>query len=118
MGTLTAYRAIDLVSPSIWYGNVLSYDSSHIRLSDGVRTGIYYGFFTYSAYGLSGGTVTGYDLYTSGVLTMTARGGNVDALTYNGYLDAGDAVGAAVYALRSNDVINGSSFADRIRGYG
>ena len=61
MAVATAYLAFDMFSPTIYYGSVVSYDASHITLSDGVRTGTYYGSFTYSSVGLTGGTITGYD---------------------------------------------------------
>lgn len=117
MAVVTAYRAVDMFSPTIYYGNVVSYDASHITLSDGVRTGTYYGTFSYSSVGLVGGTITGYDAYLNGVLTLTARQGNVDALIFNGYLSSGDADGANSYALRFADNLNGSVFDDKIRGY-
>jgi hypothetical protein len=117
MGTVTAYKALNLVSPTIYYGEVTSHSANHITISDGVRSGTYFGSFTFTASGLAGGTITGYDFYENGVLAAKYRGGNVDALTLDAYLTDNNAPGAYGYALRGSDTINGSAVADKLRGF-
>ena len=48
------------------------YDTEQsVTLSDGVRTGTYYGTFSYSPVGLTGGTITGYDAYPNSDTLLT-----------------------------------------------
>jgi Ca2+-binding RTX toxin-like protein len=118
MAIVTAHSALNMVSPGISYGTLTSYDASQITITVGVDSATYYGSFTYSAYGLSGGTITGYTAYTNGVVSGTVTNGNVNALTYYSYLNYPDPVGAYTYVFRGADIVNGSAFADQIRGFG
>src|SRR5688500_9237857 len=117
MAILTAYRALNMFEPKLFHGSLVSHDASHFTISDGVNSGTYYGTFTYSSVGLSGGKITGYDAYLNGVLIGTVRGGNVAVLKFSAYQQEEGANGANAYAFRLDDTMNGSAFADKIRGY-
>lgn len=117
MATLTAYKPTDLLSPTISYGEVTSYSSNHITISDGFDSGTYFGSFTFNSSGLAGGTITGYDFYDNGVLAVRVRNGSVNALTLDAYLSDGNATGAYALAFRGNDSMFGSVGNDRLRGF-
>ena len=60
MTTIVASQSLDMLSPYIWYGELTSYDSNHITISDGNgNSGTYYGSFAFTQYGIAGGTLTG-----------------------------------------------------------
>jgi Ca2+-binding RTX toxin-like protein len=118
MGTVTFYQTANMANPYIWYGDVTSYSSTQITITDYAgNTGVYYGSFTYGVGGLSGGTVTGYDNYHNSVLDYTARGFSLPALTVNNYLQSGDALGLQQYALSGNDNIIGTAGNDWLNGW-
>jgi len=116
MATVKFYTSANMSNPYVWYGYVTGYSASQITLSDGFNKATYSGSFTFSNYGLSGGTVTAYKQWTAGVLIYEVSGGSVSALTLNGYLDRGDAKGLLDYVLSGNDTIIGSSLSDTLEG--
>ena len=119
MAVLTFNQAAKMQLASVWYGNVSSYDSSHITITDyNGDTGTYYGSFNYNATGLSGGAVTGYDSYSHYAIDYTVRDVSLDALTVNNFLNTGNAIGLQQYALSGNDIITGTSGNDVLLGWG
>ncbi|OFW27555.1 MAG: hypothetical protein A3H97_13060 [Acidobacteria bacterium RIFCSPLOWO2_02_FULL_65_29] len=117
MATVTVYRAGNMLNPVIWYGTLTSYSSSHITISAYPYVGTYYGSFTFTPTSLAGGTATGYTQSYLGSLDYTVTGVNADALTVYNYVQSGDAVGVQQYVLQYNDIIQGSAFADALRGW-
>ena len=118
MAILTFYQLADMLNPYIWYGDVDSATSTQIVITDYAgNTGIYYGSFSYTPFGLAGGTVTAYDNYSGYSLDYTVRNGSLDALVVNNYLNNGDAIGLQQYALNGNDTIIGSASADVLFGW-
>jgi len=117
MATVTFYQPNNMLSPYIWYGNVTSYDASHITLASGPLVATYYGSFTYAANDLSGGIVTGYDQWINGVADYSVRGGYADALTVRYYLDTYNMPALQQYVLQYDDTFYGSDGSDAIVGY-
>ena len=118
MAILTSYQLADMLNPYIWYGDVDSATSTQIVITDYAgNTGIYYGSFSYTPFGLAGGTVTAYDNYSGYSLDYTVRNGSLNALVVKNYLDNGDAIGLQQYALNGNDTIIGSASADILLGW-
>ena len=117
MTNLTAYAAINMVNPSVWFGNVSSYDASHITLSAGNVVGTYYGAFTYDVFGNVYGTLTGYNTWVSGSLVLSVSGGSVNAYDFYVAIQAGNGGQAASLAFIGNDALNGSRFNDSLAGY-
>lgn len=118
MATLSAQTQVNMASASIFYGTITSYDATHIAISNGYYTGVYLGSFYYDAWGLTGGTLTGYRYYEGGVLKATVSGASANAVTYANYLDANNLQGALSYVFRSADTMNGSAYSDVLLGYG
>jgi len=119
MAVLTFNQAAKMQLASVWYGNVSSYDSSHITITDyNGDTGTYYGSFNYNETGLSGGAVTGYDSYSHYAIDYTVRDVSLDAMTVNHFLNTGNAIGLQQYVLSGNDVIKGTSVNDVLLGWG
>ncbi len=119
MGIITFDQAATMDAPKIWYGTVTSHSSSSITISDSAGdSGIYYGSFSYNNFGLTGGTVTGYDSYNNYALEYTARNFSLNALTLDSYLNSGNATAVDQYVLSGNDTFYQSPGNDSINGYG
>lgn len=116
MATVNAYRPLDMVETSIWYGVVTSYNSNTIVISAGSYVATYTGSFSYDIWGNVYGQLSSYRLTINGSLAGSATGINRDAFTYNSYLNRGDAQGALDYVLSGADTLNGSAGADRLLG--
>ena len=117
MANVTVYQSINMASAYVWYGNVTTYNSSHIQISDGYYTQNYYGTFYYDAYGLSGGTLTSTNLYQGGYKVYEISGGSYSALTVYNYLNSGNIQGLYNYALYGNDTFYGSAYNDYLIGF-
>lgn len=65
MAIATAYDSVDMASARTWYGQVTAHTSDHIQISSWPYVQNYYGSFSYSSTGLSGGTVTSCEVSTS-----------------------------------------------------
>ena len=105
MVTLTAYRAMDMDNPVVWYGTPTIATTSHIQLSSGSYVQDYYGSFTYSNVtgNLTGGTVTSTAYWENGVKMYQVTGGNWDVLTVNAYLNTGNIAALYDYVFAGND---------------
>lgn len=117
MATIRAYAALNMLNPSIWYGEIVSYSGSHISISDGFNSALYRGSFTYDNFGNVYGTLTGYEQRANGSLTASVSGLNVNANDFMVLVQLGDAEGAYSLALAGADSFTGSAFADVLRGY-
>ena len=118
MATVNFYQAVNMATPSIFYGTVTNATSNSITINDYMgKSGTYTGSFSYSGNNLAGGTVTGYQSYINYSLSATVTRLSVNALTLKSYLDTGNALGLYQYALSGNDQITGSSGADTLLGF-
>lgn len=123
-----AFTAVDM---RMWY--FLDSDSAvtddgltvtETAIADG-EVAHYYGNFSYTAGSpyitITGGTMTGADLFIDGVRQYTVSGINADATRIYDYLVSGsDAAGKAMikYVFSGADTLTGSNAADIIKGYG
>jgi len=118
MSNVHFYQAVNMATPSIFYGNVTNATSSSITINDLMgKSGTYTGSFTYSGNSLAGGTVTGYQSYDNYSLSATVTGISANALTVKSYLDSGNALGLYQYVLSGADQITGTSGSDRLLGF-
>ncbi len=119
MATFNLYRPMDLAATEVWFGQVITANSSQITIYDGFKTGTYLGSFYYDFYGnLAGGSATKYQYYEGGVLQSEVGSANADALIVMSYLYALDQQGLQAYVFRNNDTMTGTSYADGLLGYG
>ena len=108
MANLYFYLPNDMFHPSFLIGYVTSYSRDQITINDYQGTvATYYGRFTFSDDGLSGGTVTGYKQWEFGRLSYEVTGTSVSAITLSNFYDA---FSQQAYVLSGNDSIIGSSF--------
>lgn len=118
MAKLVATAAIDMINPDIWYGAVSSYGPTHITLVDGNVMGTYYGTFSYDLLGNVYGTLTGFQTWVGGALTLSVTGGNINAFDYYSAIQAGNGTLAVNLVFAAADSITGSNFADALIGLG
>lgn len=117
MAVLTYNVAINMQSPTVWYGAVTSYSSSHITIAAGAQSGTYRGNFTYDVYGNIFGQLTSYETRYNGSLTASVTGLALDAYRVMTLLDSGNALGLYAYALSQSDTIRGSAYNDVLKGF-
>lgn len=118
MATITAFTALNMNNPTVWYGQVTSYNASQITLSNGPYTGTYRGSFSYDQFGNVYGVLRGYDFAVNGAPAATVSGLNVDAYSFMLYIQNGDAEGAYQLALAGGDTFRGSAYGDVLTGFG
>ena len=115
----------DMLSIEIGYGDVYLANSTTLVLyNDYYETaGIYTGSrFTYDAYSVTGGTVTGFSSVfnvksaTSYTTDWTISGLSIPAVTVQQYLDANNIYGLKEYLLSGKDTITGSTGNDTLDG--
>jgi Ca2+-binding RTX toxin-like protein len=114
MATLTFYQAGNMFSTSLWKGELLSFTSTQIVLSNGHKMSKWIGSFQN---GLTGATVTGNQYYVDDVLASNLANANADAIPVANYVLSGNVQGLYNYVFQSDDTIIGSAMPDRIRGY-
>jgi hypothetical protein len=119
MATISAYTALNMVDPSVWYGEVIKATSTQIAISDGYETAVYYGHgFAYSGDYVVGGTLTGYQEYSGDVLIGEASGLSFSAAVASAYINANDLPGLFPLILSGPDQITGGLSGDKLAGYG
>lgn len=116
MAVISLYVSTNMEGAEIWYGEVVSYNSSSIVLQAGSYTGTYSGSFTYDSWGYVYGQLYSYRQTYNGALQVNITSINRDAYTYNSYLIDGNAQGAMGYILSGADTVNGSAWSDRLIG--
>ena len=115
MANVTMYLSTDMSDTDIWYGTVVAYDSSHVRIETGSSAQEYYGHdFTYNEYAVTGGTVTGTKEWSLSGLRYSVTGASMPAVLLQYYLNQGD---AESNVLAGNDTITGSPEGDVIYLY-
>ncbi|MDB5658051.1 MAG: hypothetical protein JWS10_666 [Cypionkella sp.] len=118
MATLTALAALDMTNPSVWYGVVDSYNSTHITIKAGLLSGTYRGNFSYDDYGNVFGQLNGYDTYYNGKIQVSIKGLNLDAYDVMSLIDDGNVGQVYQMALGGNDKMSGSAYADALLSFG
>lgn len=117
MATVTAYTSLNMANPTIWYGVLQSYSSTHITIAGGQYSSTYRGNFTYDMSGNVYGQLTSYETRYSGVLQNLVTGLNLDAFQVMTLVQSGNAVALYGLALGGNDTFVGSGYADTLTGY-
>jgi Ca2+-binding RTX toxin-like protein len=95
---------------------IVSYDASHITLSDGYYTLTAYGKFNYSDDGLKKSTMTGYVLYAGAELDSEVSGWKLSGKKLESFLNNGNDSALYNYLMKGNDVVEGSAFNDVLIG--
>lgn len=119
MANVTLYLSADMGDIGVWYGDVVEYDSKHVRIESYTQAQEYLGYgLTYNDYGVTGGTVTGAKGYVGSSLHYAIDEISVPAVLVQHYLDQGD-LGPLVEGLLSGpDRVLGSSGPDIIYMHG
>lgn len=119
MAIMTFHQPTNTAADDTWGGVITNRTSSNITVEDGAgRIASYNGFFTYSSFGLSGGTLTDYYLYDDYAAEYSVSGLAINALTFNHYLQAGDTGGLLALAAAGTDTFYGSSGSDVLESLG
>ena len=117
MANVIAYKSLDMNNPFFWYGDVTQATASVLSISDGYRTGNYFGSFTYYNNDIYNGTVTSYNQYSGNTADYVVSGLYLNAKTVENYVNASNTLGLLQYGLSGNDVINGSDYNDYLMGF-
>lgn len=118
MANATAFAPIDMPNMSVWRGEIVSYNSTTIVVSDGYRTGTYSGSFAYNYYGEVFGTWNGIKEWRGGNAIYEVTNIGADANTmFNAIQINGSARQAWTLALAGNDLMTGSSGGDHLLSF-
>jgi hypothetical protein len=120
MANVTAYQAIDMMSPgSTWQGTATSASTSYIRIESYPHRQDFYGSFSYSSQTgqLQSGAVSQIYYYEYGSTTWSATSLSLDIFVYNSYVTANNVQGLYAYVLNGSDTVTGSNFSDHIRSF-
>lgn len=79
MAVIQLSLPVDMTSASVWYGQLVAYDASHITIENGPFEGTYTGFFSYPGNGQVYGTLTGYVFSINGAVYGNISNLDVDA---------------------------------------
>src|SRR5687768_4751541 len=121
MAIATAYRAINMNAIHNWESADLTVASS-THLQETGFTGQVQNYFgvNFSGsidVGITGGTLTGTNYILNGVTQYNVTGLNHSAVAVYNYWYADDIQGMVQYLFGGNDTLNGSAYADLIRGH-
>ncbi len=117
MAIATAYKPVNMLDASVWYGQVITNTSTTITISDGYAQGTYTGSFTYGDFGHVYGTLTGYRAHVNGQLHYAVTDFAVSAYQFSMAIDVGNADHAYRMIFGRADTMHGSSGADAVRSY-
>ena len=117
MGTLTAFAPLDM--PRFRPGQTTSgtKTSTRITLTDGARTDVFLGSFTYADDGGISGIFEGYQELLGGTAMLTFAGVSIDAQMLFAEIDADRVQNAFALALGGDDTLNGSTGNDVLSGF-
>jgi len=117
MGTLTAFAPLDM--PRYRPGQTTSGTKTptRITLTDGARTEVFLGSFTYADDGGISGIFQGYQELLGGAAMLTFAGVSIDAQMLFAEIDAGQFQNAFALALGGDDTLNGSTGNDVLSGF-
>ena len=117
MATAIAYTPLNMYATTAWSGTATSYTSTYIRLESYPHRQDFFGSFTYSATGLSVGTINSITSYEYGSQISSISGLSLDVFTYDAYVTANDIQGLYSYVFSGADTFTGSSGNDVGLGY-
>jgi Ca2+-binding RTX toxin-like protein len=118
MATVKLFAPTDMANQSTWYGDVVQATASRIVVTDGYRTAVYLGQnFQYNAYGITGGTLTGFEAYAGGAPIAKISGLSVAATTAAALINSNNVSNLFALALRGADQMTGSAGNDVILGF-
>ena len=119
MAVLKVYYPIDMFTESVWFGVPTVMSETEYRVEGGLRSGSYFGDFSYDDWGNISGTVTGMEEYSNGEPLTTLSGASADAFELSMKIIAGgNAQAAYEYILRGDDRIITSASKDVASGFG
>lgn len=118
MATVQVSSSGNMYQLQVWYGTLISYDSSHVVIAAGGLEAIYTGNFTYSAAGEVYGTLTGYVSLFNGIQQYSLSGLNVSANDAMHLIDAGLVQELLQTALAGNDQFFVTAGTHVLDGYG
>lgn len=118
MAIVRAQTSINLINPSVWYGDLIAANSSEIVVSDGYLTAVYSGSgFQFRGDYLVGGTLTGFEQFDPYGLQYEIYDFAVSASVAASYLENNDLRGLYSIALSGRDTIYGSAYDDDLAGF-
>ena len=118
MANLFTNVELPMDRPSVWYGVVESYSSTHITIEAGSMSATYRGNFSYDPYGNVYGQLFSYETRYNSSLQISVTGLNLDAYQVMNMVQSGDAYGVYQLAFSGKDTMSGSAFADVLLGFG
>jgi len=117
MSIAKAFVPTSMPDEEIWFGDVESFSASEIVITDGFRTAIYGGDFTFGAFGEVSGTLFAVEEYRGDELIYEVAEINLDAAPIDAAIQRGDSQGAAALVFDGNDLLMGSDGPDYLRSY-
>lgn len=118
MAQVDLFEATSMSNPETVVGTVTKATSTQIVLKSGPWVGTYFGEgFRYSGSQVVGGTLTGYEVERSGAAVAEVSGLSVSAKLAATLILSSRFTDLYREALRGNDDINGSKFADALLGF-
>lgn len=119
MAIITYSQQANMSTPNTWSFIDTSFVSpNRVSVTDYINfSGTFYGSFSFNDVYLSGGSVTGYDIYNSGILVYTVRNVNLNAITVNNHLANRDASSLLNLTISGNDTISSGVSDDNLIGY-
>lgn len=118
MAQLTYFQAIDMTNLPAWTGDFVVAQSTYFGVQGTGNAAVYLGNFSYNDVGVINGVIDGYDLFNGAMLQAQVRGVSLDATAVQQVLVQGDQQTIQSAVLQGNDLIEGSSEADRLTGLG
>ena len=116
MAQLTYFQAIDMNDITNWTGQFVVAQPTVFGLEGESHAGVYAGSFSYNEEGVVSGVVGSYQLFRGSAMEASVSGVSFDATALQQLLIQGDHTTIQAAALQGNDVIRGSSEADRLLG--
>ncbi|ANT63817.1 hypothetical protein AYJ57_25420 (plasmid) [Salipiger sp. CCB-MM3] len=117
MAVLRSYVSLDMSNDEVWYGDLLESSSARFTVSDGYRTGTYFGDFSYGEYGEISGSLTGIKEWVGSNLRFSLQDFEADAYTFFYTLADGETVDTYSYLLKGKDKVYGGSGSDVLLGF-
>lgn len=111
------YTPTNMLTAQTWYGYLTGASGSTITITNGYRTGIYYGSFSYAGDAVYG-RVTGYRQFAGSSVEYVISDVDFDANTVYRYVQSNQLQNVLGLAANQNTLISGSSSRDVLIGVG